>query len=113
MAEPWLPRQGRWASVRDGLRPPLTRPLRRAVLLRNGFGGSPCPRFPIPNLGVGWCDPSLRIRRLLDVDFALGRKLGQNRCCAGSSDQPCAPCRTPEAGVAGSNPAEGTSCCGG
>src|SRR6476659_3008522 len=28
------PRQRRYASLRDGLRPPLTRPLRRALVLR-------------------------------------------------------------------------------
>lgn len=33
------PHQGRSASLRDGLRPPLTRPLRQAPLLRYRVGG--------------------------------------------------------------------------
>jgi hypothetical protein len=37
------PRQRRCASLHDDLRPPLTRPLRRALVLRYGFGGSPWP----------------------------------------------------------------------
>ena len=35
------PHQGRYASLRDGLRPPLTRPLRQAPLLRYRVAGSP------------------------------------------------------------------------
>ncbi len=35
------PHQERYASLRDGLRPLLTRPLRQALVLRYGFGGSP------------------------------------------------------------------------
>jgi len=36
-------RQRRFASLRDDLRPPLTRPLRRAPVLRYRVGGSPWP----------------------------------------------------------------------
>jgi voltage-gated potassium channel len=37
------PHQGRYASLRDGLRPALTRPLLQAPLLRYRLGGSLCP----------------------------------------------------------------------
>ena len=38
--------KGADASLRDDLRPPLTRPLRQALVLRYGFGGSPWSHVP-------------------------------------------------------------------
>lgn len=45
---------GAYASLRDGLRPPLTRPLRRALVLRYGFGGSPWSRLKPRLVGTRW-----------------------------------------------------------